>query len=712
MDALKRPTQILRFGVFEVDLSAGDLRKGGLKVKLQEQPFQVLAMLLAHPGEVATREELRSKLWPADTFVDFETGINTAIKKIRDALGDTAESPRFVETLPRRGYRFIAPVDGYVGLAGGQPGVPPLQTEVPQTKKLGLRYAAVIAAAAVIVAAVLVFVLRSPLPAPKVLRTVQITSDRRTKHNRIATDGSRIFFSEIVGGHWTPASVPMSGGETFPIPTPFRDAVILDISPSGSELLAASLDPSANEHPLWVLPTVGGVPRRLGDVLSNWEGAAWSPDGRTIVYVKDHRDLYLVKSDGTDSRKLMTPPGRPYFPRWSPDGTRISFSLDDDKSNTLWEVSADGANLHPRLPGWNFPSAACSGYWTPDGKYFLFDSYRDGPDNIWAIREKVGFFEKVTPQPMQLTTVPFDAGKPLPSKDGKRIFFLGEQPRGELVRYDAKSATFLPFLSGISAEMPDFTRDREWVTYVSLPEANLIRSKADGSELLQLTSPPLRASAPRWSPDGKKIAFVAQTPARPWKIYIISADGRNAQPVMLGEGPEFDPGWSPDGSSLVFYSESSPERVPSKPMPIHLLDLKTKRVSTLPGSENRFYPRWSPDGRYIAATADDFQKVVLYDFKTQNWVDLAVRTTKDCVYYPTWSPDGQYIYFIDWSAEANGYYRVRMRDHKVERVIDLRDVPVTVGTSGVWLGLAPDDSPLLVHEVGDVEIYALDWEAP
>src|SRR5712671_4957271 len=105
-----RSFAILRFGVFEVDVRAGELRKQGVRVKLQEQPFQVLTVLLQCPGEVVTREELRNQNWPADTFVDFDNSLNTAINKLREALGDSAESPRFIETLPRRGYRFIAPV--------------------------------------------------------------------------------------------------------------------------------------------------------------------------------------------------------------------------------------------------------------------------------------------------------------------------------------------------------------------------------------------------------------------------------------------------------------------------------------------------------------------------------------------------------------------------------------------------------------------------
>src|ERR1700692_205888 len=115
---------IQRFGVFEVDVRSGELRKQGVRIKLQEQPFHILTVLLQRPGEVVTREQLRSENWPADTFVDFDNGLNTAINKLREALGDSAESPRFIETMPRRGYRFIAPVTGPDGTArGSAPGV-------------------------------------------------------------------------------------------------------------------------------------------------------------------------------------------------------------------------------------------------------------------------------------------------------------------------------------------------------------------------------------------------------------------------------------------------------------------------------------------------------------------------------------------------------------------------------------------------------------
>ena len=111
---------VLRFGVFQIDVRAAELRKNGVKLKLQEQPFRVLCLLLEHPGEVISRDELRNRLWPADTFVDFDHGLNAAIKRLRDTLGESADSPVFIETLAKRGYRFIAPIDGAERVAGTQ----------------------------------------------------------------------------------------------------------------------------------------------------------------------------------------------------------------------------------------------------------------------------------------------------------------------------------------------------------------------------------------------------------------------------------------------------------------------------------------------------------------------------------------------------------------------------------------------------------------
>ena len=194
-----------------------------------------------------------------------------------------------------------------------------------------------------------------------------------------------------------------------------------------------------------------------------------------------------------------------------------------------------------------------------------------------------------------MTSSPLSLSSPLPSKDGKKLFVVGQSYRGELTRYDAKSRQFSPFLGGISAEFVAFSRDGQWVAYVSYPEGTLWRSKLDGSSRQQLTYPPMYPVLPRWSPDGKKILFFefAVSPEKPARIYEIAAEGGSPHLLMPNDGrQQLDPNWSPDGSKIVFGSQSND---PSST--IRILDLASHQISTLPGSEGLFSPRWSPDGR-------------------------------------------------------------------------------------------------------------------
>ncbi len=580
--------------------------------------------------------------------------------------------------------------------------------ELPLQKRR--RWIAPVAGIIAIAVAILLYLFARPLPPPKVLRTVQITSDGRDKSGPIVTDGARLYFPEDDGGRGVLAQVSLNGGETVLIPTPFQNAFPLDISPTGSELLVGSTGGTETEFPLWVLPALGGSPHRFGDVVAH--AGAWSPDGREIVYA-NAADLYLAKSDATESRKLVTVGGWAYQISWSPDGHVLRFTLFDPKSNSqsLWEAKSDGTNLHPLLPGWSTPSSEHDGIWTTDGKYFLLSSQHGDTTgltvNVWAIREKSAFFQRKGPQPRQLTAGPMNTWATLPSKDGKKLFVIGSKPRGELVQYDSKARQFVPYLSGISADDLAFSRDGEWVAYVTFPNGVLWRSKVDGSQRLQLTFPPMRALLPRWSPDGKRIAFMSVAAGKPWKIFLVSAEGGSAQQVIPGERNEVDPNWSSDGNSLVFGRAPWMESGTSGTMTIQLLDLRTHQISELPGSEGLFAPRWSQNGRYICALNADSSKLLLFDFTTQKWTELVNMF----VSYPSWSRDGKYIYFDAYSGDDPALSRVRINDHKLERLVSMKGFRRT-GLLGNWFGLAPDDSPLVVRYVGTREIYALDWDAP
>jgi serine/threonine protein kinase/Tol biopolymer transport system component len=575
----------------------------------------------------------------------------------------------------------------------------------PQKPRIGLLAAG---GAAVLAATVLGYLITRPLPAPRVLGATQITNDRRDKFAAfgqfpLVTDGSRVYFTESTASGSTIGQVSETGGETAPLPTSFSQSTVLDILPNRSELLVSPSDNPYLESRIEVVPLPTGSPRRLGDFAAH--DATWFLDRQRIAYAKGN-ELYLCKFDGTESRMLVAARGVIAWPRSSPDGHTLRFTVKDARTgaNSLWEVGSDGSGLRPLLLGWNSPSTQCCGNWSPDGRYFVFQSTRNGKTNVWARREKQGLFRGPS-DPVLLTYGGMNSFAPVFKRDGKQIFVIGAVPRGEVVRYDSSSQQFLPYLSSLSGEGLDFTRDGQWVTYVAYPEGVLWRSKVDGSERRQLTFPPMQTFLPRWSPEGTRIAFNGVVPGQRWKVYVISTEGGPPQRMTNGEGDEGDVGWSPDGKSLIFGSMTFFGTQPS----IRLLDLTTLRTSTLPGSEGLFSPRWSPDGRYAAAMpATDQTKLMLYDFKTEKWTKLAEAR----IGYPSWSRDGRYIYFDGTSANTQALVRVRVSDGTLEEVASLKDLRRAAGPFAQWQGLAPDGSPLVLRDTGTQEIYALDVNLP
>lgn len=701
------------FGPFEVDFETGEVRKHGLRLKLQDKPLRVLQMLVERSGQLVTREDLRKGVWPEDHYVDFDRNLTIAINRLRTVLSDSAEEPRYIETLPRRGYRFIHPLDGTgVSVRAASPArVGAVSTEVaaavPRLRRVWL---AVLAGAVVLVAVALTLLLMAPLPAPKVLSIVPLTSDGRSKPGEnLATDGFRLYFTELVEGRSSLAAVSLKGGGVVLIPTPFKDNTLIDGSPDGSELLVAD-GQVGQDSPIWVVPLVAGSPRRLGDAVGH--AGSWSPDGRKIVWVNGP-DLYVSNSDGTGSRKLvsMKSEGMVWRPAWSPDGRRLVFTR---WGLGLWEVSADGTGLRPWLPGWN---DECCGIWTPNGKYFIFASSRGSTSyNLWTNREYAGLFQKSHREPVQLTAGPVNLRfGSVPSRDGRKIFTHGQQPRAELARYDARSQQFVPYLGRLSVEGATFSKDGQWVAYTTYPHRDLWRSKVDGSQQLQLTFSPLEGFTPRWSPDGKRIAFFALTPGtKGFHIYVVPADGGSSPQQLAPAGADSaDPTWSPDGNSLMFGRSGG--SAPGN-FAIHILDLGTQQVSTVPGSEGLYTPSWSPDGRYIAAqpVPDKLDphnwvtpRLVLFDFVTQKWVDLAKMNDIGSL---NWSRDGKYLYFGNYGSDP-AIFRVRISDRKQERVVSLKETR-QAGEFEMSFSLAPDDSPLILRDTDVEEIYALDWEAP
>ena len=564
----------------------------------------------------------------------------------------------------------------------------------------------------------------SPPLAPRVLNYSQLTNDGHRKSPTgvemagMVNDGSRVFFTEGGGDSGltpTLAQVSTEGGETVPLHVPFEASIILDISPSGLELLVVSSSDNPDlDQALWAVPILGGSPRRLGNVKSLF--AAWSPDGKKLVYAQGS-DICLASYDGTDGHKLVTVPGIPgwvmsYIPdwvRWSPDSRRIRFSVQDPRtlSFTLWEVSADGSNLHRVLPGWNNPPAECCGTWTHDGKYFIFQSTRNGRTDLWAIPEAGNLLRRASRKPMQLTAGPMSFLSPDASRNGRDIFALGVQRKNELVRFDSLSKQFVPYLSGMSAEGVAFSKDGQWITYVAIPQGSLWRSKLDGSEPLQLSFSPLQVASPRWSPDGTQIAFMGRLPGKLWQVYVVSAKGGTPQQVVSDEYNEGEPDWAPTGKKLVFSQFPEVENTSPGKGSIRVLDLNTHQISIVPGSEGRYWAHWSPDGRYIAAASAEGQGALsVFEVAPQKWTTLSQVGGAIL----GWSRNNRYIYFD----HNNAIERVTASGGNLETVVSLKGIQRGTGILGFqsWAGLTPDDSVLLLREASHQEIYSLALDLP
>lgn len=369
---------------------------------------------------------------------------------------------------------------------------------------------------------------------------------------------------------------------------------------------------------------------------------------------------------------------------------------------TLWEVSVDGSQLRRLLPGWNDPPSECCGSWTPDGKHYVFQATRRGGTHIWALRERGGLFASRS-EPVQLTTGPMNFMRPLIAPDGKRIFAVGWQLRGELAQFDPQSGRFVAHPASLSAEWLAYARDGERIAYITYPEAQLWRSKRNGSDPFQLTFPPMRARRPQWSPDGRTIAFEGQVGEQPWKVYLVSPDGGAARALTTHDRLEASPTWSADGKYLAFSlpadaASLAPDRG------IRIFDMQSRSESPLPGSDAVREPVWSPDGRYIASRSHDRRRLLLFNIATARWEELA---RPGFVLGEYWSGDGQFLHFHTMPPRIE-FFRVDVRNRDVQRLGALQDRWV-FGIAWPWVGVTPDGTPLYLRDQSIHHLYALDW---
>jgi Tol biopolymer transport system component len=541
----------------------------------------------------------------------------------------------------------------------------------------------------------------SAVALPRVTSVTQVTHDGFSKTS-LLSDDSYLYITESPTARHVIARVSLHNSDRSLIRTAFSDLQALDVSADHSQILVSPIHGGSSDREFWTLPIDTGSPVRVGKLIGR--DAVWSMDGQQLAFGKGSI-LYLANSKGDQARELFTASGSVFTLRFAPDGQRIRFTVGDAALNTtsLWEVGRDGSTPHALLPDWQNSSVACCGSWTADGRYYIFQVTQGALTTLWALPDS----RQGKPEPIQLTNGPTSFGNASPARDNKSIWAIGVQPAGEAVKYDPDKKKFIPLVSGVSATDLDFSSDGQWVTYVAVPDGTLWRCRADGSERLQLTFAPERAALPHWSPDGKHIAYASVQSGKPLQISVISPAGGRSQNILPESRNQIDANWSADGKRIMlghFVHDT-------EGLNIQIVDLKTHKTVTVPGSDGLFSPRWSPDGRYIAALSPDFTTVMLFDFETQKWSSWLTEPA-GAVNYPVWSADSKYLYFDDLVTDEESIRRVKVGENHADRVFVLDGIERYPGPFGLWTGRAADGSWMFVRDRSTQEVYQLSVELP
>jgi Tol biopolymer transport system component/DNA-binding winged helix-turn-helix (wHTH) protein len=522
----ENPTKgVIRFGPFEIDLRAGELRYDGQKVRLQEQPFQVLAMLLERPGEIVTREELRGRLWPADTFVDFDHGLNAAVKRLRNALGDTPEDPRYVETVSRRGYRFVAPIHS--------PGVVAANKAVPVSSPL--RYWRTPSVGALIIAGIMV----GWHAGHRSVAAVHVAERRLTSNPEndpvisaaISPDGKMLAFADRSGVFLRQVGT----GETHPIGTDTQEnahTYCLSWFPDGSHVLATRTASRTEPPSLWSVSVFGGTPRRILDAA---ERGVVSPDGSRIVFVRgdyERQEIWEMQANGEQAHKILGEPGDNIDALvWSPDGQRIAYVASryqlgwDDAEISLYIRDLGGQDVSRVLSSPRLRSALA---WTPDGR--LIYSLSELPPNsqndtnLWAVRvDPRGV--KTWGTPTRLTNGADSKFRASISADGKKLIFVrGVDSAGVYVTEIEGAGSRLSSLRRLSLD------ERRNFPYTWTPDGKSVIFTSDRDGVFHLFKQAVDQPAPDLLVGGEQSVILARLNAENSAIlYALNAEPNDAQ---------------------------------------------------------------------------------------------------------------------------------------------------------------------------------------
>ena len=564
---------LVRFGVFELDLRSGDLRKAGARILLQEQPRQILTVLLERPGDLVTRDELRQRLWPSDTFVDFEHGLNAAVKRLRDTLGDSAETPRFVETIPRKGYRFVAPV---LPSDGGEPSRPSVPAPPPSERShwpLAWVTALVLVAS---VAAAGAWRLRGLMaggtaPPMKIVTLTALTGNEYSPS--FSPDGEQVAFSwnganednfdvyvTMVGSADVQrlTSEPGFDGDPKWDPNGKRIAFVRQSPGDGSGRIYMTSPIGGSKLKLSEFPVINIDPARISKI-------AWSPGSRFLAASRTAEPaqpggIYLVPVDGGTPRPLTQAiaPAIHWSPAFSPDGRQLAYVSCAGFGCDVYVLQLD-ANFAPAgNPVRRTVQSSLIGKvtWNRNGRDLIYDATAFGDTRLW----RAAADGRTPPEPIEGAG---SARLPATTMSSDRLAFTRASFDMDIYRFDPAGSS--PFLtSSLRDTNPQFSRDGARIAFSSGRAGDTMEiwlAASNGDDAHRLTNGPGRQqSGPSWSPDAGQIVFESLTADGQFHLWTIVAAGGVPRQLTSGPGSQNKPVWSRDGQWIYFTDEDGAGR--------------------------------------------------------------------------------------------------------------------------------------------------------
>jgi Tol biopolymer transport system component/DNA-binding winged helix-turn-helix (wHTH) protein len=678
--------RVFRFGQFELSEREGELRKNGTQIRLQDQPMRVLVELLANAGRMVTRDELQQKLWPADTFVDFDVGLNTAIRKLRQALADDADSPRYIETLAKRGYRFI----GIVEMPAATPSPPrpaPLQW-LSTTKSVRSVVAAGLIACALV--SFFLFYRRSVRhEAVQTFVTPAVTNVGEKYTPALSPDGQHLAFA------WNGGAGPHSNVYVKVVGTEeslrLTNQASLDFnpvwSPDGRYIAFCRISKDATG--IYIIPALGGAERRVRDALWDdrefhevfWFGRlSWSPDGKLLAYSdrasrREAASIFLLSLDSLEVRRLTSPlrSRGDYNPEFSPDGHTLAFLRDSQGVQSIYTIPVFGGE-EQRLTSDTTQKWGLA--WTPDGREIVF--------------AEVGFLWKITLRGGERKRLQFGQDGVEPSIRGNRLVYVQLKLNHNIWRRELNSLVSASsperIISSTRMESgPQFSPDGSKIAFESTRSGGyeIWLCRSDGSRLMQLTHfSPSVTGTPRWSPDGKQIAFDSR-PAGNGDIFVIDSQGGPSRELTSERSNEVVPSWSRDGRWIYYASDRTGGWEVWKMPSMGGTAVQVTRHGGFASFE-------SPDGKFLYYAKGD-SLPGLWRIPTIGGEEVEVISSLEAGYWGYWVVVENGIYYLDTvSKPAIAFFDIAT--NRTTRVFELENRPAR---DNPGLAVSPDNRMVL-----------------